>query len=251
MEDIVRKTLADLEWKSDAGHEGEFRAAIATYDTVDHDGDVTLPGAIPQGSRLVISPFNHSSAKGDALPVGYGVTSTDGKRAYVDGKFLLNTPEGKSAYLTTKALHEQGIGEWSYAFRVGNASTERKELSQYPGSKRILKAVLPKEASLVFAGAGLGTETLAVKASTDAEAKAGARYSNRTRSFLKDRIAAIRSALDELDSDMADMAAPAEEAAAKAEEPDELLRIYSDVQRMRSESLVAADELLGRGPSGN
>lgn len=242
MDDLVRKALTGIEWKGSAD-EGAFRAVIATHDVVDHDGDVTLAGAIPPGSRVVISPFNHSSAKGSSLPVGYGITTSDAQKSYVDGKFLLNTPEGKSAYETTKALHEQGIGEWSYAFRVGNASTERKELARFPGAKRILKAVLPKEASLVFAGAGIATETLAIK-SGETEEKAGARYSSRTRGFLKDRITAIRAALDELEADVDGAPSVAEET---EKSDDDLVRIYSDVRRMRQESLASAEELLGRG----
>src|SRR5688572_15020656 len=94
--------------KEDAS--GEFTAIIASLaPVVDHDGDVTVAGAIPDGSRVVVSRYNHSSAKGESAPVGYATITTDDRYAYAQGQFFLNTPEGRSTYDTLKGLHEAGI----------------------------------------------------------------------------------------------------------------------------------------------
>jgi hypothetical protein len=199
-EGFERKALASLEWKADKA--GAFRAVVATYGVVDRDGDVTLPGALDTQKSVLVSPWNHSSvdeARQDP-PVGAATITTVGDKAIVDGHYYVNTELGKKAYEITKSLYADGLGEWSYAFRIptGGASTAPKDLEQWPGAVRLLKTVSPFEVSLVFAGAGIGTQTMSIKS---LEQKVGARLSKesrlRLRSLATDLLAFIGEADDE------------------------------------------------------
>lgn len=148
----------------DDGPEGSFTARIGELaPTVDHDADVVLPEAVPQGARTVVSKFNHSSVRGDVVPVGIATITHDGHELQADGRFFVETEEGRNTYTVLKALHEQGLGEWSWSFRVVDASQDRSALARYPGARRVLRSVVPKEVSPVFAGAGIGTRTLSMK----------------------------------------------------------------------------------------
>jgi len=189
VEELQRKALSDLEWKAD--RKGVFRAVVATYNVVDNDGDVSIPGALDTAKSVVVSPWNHSSvdeARSDP-PVGSATITTVGDNAIAEGHFYVNTELGRKAYEITKSLFDDGLGEWSYAFRIppGGASIDSKDLSEWPGAQRILRKVTPFEVSLVFAGAGIGTQTLAVKSATSAlelEMKRGARLSKESRARL-------------------------------------------------------------------
>ena len=109
--------------------------------------------------------------------------------AIVDGKFYIDTELGRRAYEITKSLFEDQLSEWSYGFKIppGGASTDSKDLSEWPGAQRILRKVTPFEVSLVFAGAGIGTQTLAVKSTTLAalEEKVGARLSKPSKARIR------------------------------------------------------------------
>jgi len=180
-----RKALSDFEWKADRA--GAFRAVVATYGVVDKDGDVSVPGALDTTKNVLVSPWNHSSvdeANADP-PVGAATIRTVGDKAVAEGHFYVNTDMGRKAYEITKSLYQDGLGEWSYAFRIpaGGAITDSKALEEWPGARRILAKVLPFEVSLVFAGAGVGTETLSVKSAI--EQKVGARLSKESRLRLR------------------------------------------------------------------
>jgi hypothetical protein len=197
VEGLERKGLADLEWKADKV--GAFRAVVATYNVVDKDGDVSVPGALDTSKSVLVSPWNHSSVDDARMdpPVGAATITTVGDKAIADGHFYVNTDLGRKAYEITKSLFDDGLGEWSYAFRIpsGGASTDSKDLADWPGARRILKQVSPFEVSLVFAGAGIGTGTISVKSDALAELKRGARLSKesvvRLRSLAQDLLAFI------------------------------------------------------------
>lgn len=158
---IVRKVLAGLEWKAD--EEGAFRATFATFNAVDKDGEVTLPGAMPGGKRILISAYMHTSWDG-ALPVGSGVVHQDATHAWVEGRFWLDTEAGKQHYLALKNAMADGAGsEWSYGFRVLKSSVDAAQLEKWPGAWRILEELDVFEASPVLLGAGVDTRTEYVK----------------------------------------------------------------------------------------
>lgn len=141
---------------------GEFRAVFSTFNVVDSDGDVTLPGAFEDGTEVRISAYGHASW-GGVLPVGKGVVHSDQKEAWVDGQFFMNTAHGKDTFLTVEAMG--GLQEWSYSVEPTNYSFGEFEGRQVQFLEK-LKG--PQEVSPVLAGAGVGTRTLAIKSASPA-----------------------------------------------------------------------------------
>jgi HK97 family phage prohead protease len=139
---------------------GLVQAVFSTFNVKDHDNDVTLPGAFEDGAKVRISAFGHASWMG-ALPVGKGVIRIDGDRAVLDGKFFMSTDHGRDTFATVKEMGD--LQEWSFGFEVLETGEVTEELRQ-TGVWRVLKKLKVHEVSPVLVGAGIGTETLAVKA---------------------------------------------------------------------------------------
>jgi hypothetical protein len=154
--ELERKSFTGIELKKDKP--GAFIARIATLNVIDKDGDVTLPGAFPEGKTILISAYMHGSWNG-GLPVGKGVIHERGDDILVDGEFNLNTDTGKEHYETVKFAPD--LQEWSYGFRI----LEKEEDTEYEGNHvwRIIKKLDVFEASPVLRGAGMNTATLAIK----------------------------------------------------------------------------------------
>lgn len=131
----------------------------APAEAIDKDGDVTLKGAFTGGQAVVISAYGHGSWEGK-LPLGKGTIREDGDLAIMDGQFFMDTTHGRDAFLTVKALSEDGLQEWSYSLHDVKASR-----AMVAGRNvRVLEQVaLVKEVSPVLMGAGVDTRTLATK----------------------------------------------------------------------------------------
>jgi hypothetical protein len=156
---MEQKAFSGFEWKT--FQEGTFRATIATFNTVDLDGDVTFPGAFPIGKQIVVGAYNHSSMPPtNALPTGKAIIGADDQRAWIDGQFFMDTPQGKAMYDTVKNLGT--TAEWSYFFLEPKIAA-RDLLKSYPTARRGLIRVNPIEASTVVKGAGVGTGTDYIK----------------------------------------------------------------------------------------
>lgn len=138
---------------------GEVEAVIATLNVVDKDRDVILPGAVADGAKVKISWYGHDAVFGE-MPVGKGHLETRGDRLILKGRYFLTTARGADAFATLKELGEDQ--QWSFGFHV----TERRDppeewLAQ--GAKQMLAKLAPFEVSPVMIGAGIGTQTLAMK----------------------------------------------------------------------------------------
>lgn len=146
---------APIELKADGeGEPGEFTAVFSRFNVVDHDGDVTIPGAFKDGQQVRIAYWGH---RWQDLPVGRGVIHQDGEKAWVDGKFFLDTIAGKETYQTVKNLEE--LQEWSYGFDV-----EEAEPGVFDGQDVVfLRRLEVYEVSPVLLGAGIGTGTTDIK----------------------------------------------------------------------------------------
>lgn len=145
---------APLELKADGeGQEtGEFRAVFATLNVVDHDSDVTIPGAFKEQETLV-EPWNH----GWDLPAGKGIVKANDKEAWIEGQFFLDTEVGRENYRTVKNLGP--LAEWSYTFYIiksGEGIYEGDEV-------RFLQEMDVVGVSPVTRGAGIDTRTEAIK----------------------------------------------------------------------------------------
>lgn len=147
-----RKSL-QVEFKATV--EGEFRAIFSSFDVIDHDGDVTKPGAFEEGQEVKVASWGHDW--GD-LPVGKGIIHSDEKKAWIDGQFFLDTTSGLDTYTTVKNLGN--LQEWSYGFHP-----VKWEMGEFEEQEvRFLKKVAVHEVSPVMLGAGLGTRTVSIKA---------------------------------------------------------------------------------------
>lgn len=156
MAGFERKSFTGLELKKDKP--GSFIARIATLNVIDKDGDVTLPGAFPEGKSILISAYMHGSWQG-ALPAGKAIIHEKGDEVLVEGEFNLNSESGKEHYETVKFAPD--LQEWSYGF----IPQEFEMDAQFEGNKvkRILKKLDVFEASPVLRGAGMNTATLGIK----------------------------------------------------------------------------------------
>lgn len=47
--------------------DAQAAAVFSRSGAVDHDGDITVPGAIRDGTTVIVSPYNHSSVIGRPL----------------------------------------------------------------------------------------------------------------------------------------------------------------------------------------
>ena len=136
--------------------EGRVTAVFSTLDVIDHDGDVTRPGAFEKDAPVRISAYGHSSW-GGALPVGKGTIRESGDEVIADLQFFLDTTAGKDTFTVVKELGE--AQEWSYGFDV-----ERCSFGDHEGRPvRFLEKVKVHEVSPVLLGAGLGTRTVSAK----------------------------------------------------------------------------------------
>lgn len=136
--------------------EGAVVVAFSRLNVIDHDGDVTIPGAIPT-KDVAMSAYEHATWNG-AHPVGRGVIKEVDDLGVFDGRFFMETTQGRDTYHTVKAMAE--LQEWSYGYQVLPPSGP----GVWEGQKvNILKALDIFEVSPVFMGAGIGTATLAIK----------------------------------------------------------------------------------------
>lgn len=149
---MKRKTFtAPLELKAD-GERGEFKAVFATFNVVDHHGDVTIPGAFEE-QEVVVEPWNHDWT----LPAGKGVVKSDDNEAWVEGQFFLDTNAGRENYQTVKNLGT--LAQWSYTFDIIEANR-----GQYAGEEvRFLTKMDVVGVGPVTRGAGIDTRTVTIK----------------------------------------------------------------------------------------
>lgn len=245
MEGFQQKSLSGFEWK--ASEEGVFRATIATFDKVDLDGDVTFAGAFPVGKEIIVGDYNHTSMPPiGALPTGKGVIGADDTRAWIDGKFFLNTPHGRAMYDTVKALGT--TADWSYAYPPPKtAARHSDQMRKYPEALRGLVAVDPVEASAVVRGAGIDTGTDFIKSVGLSYDQKAERIAAAFEEFAQLKVGRTISSATRarLEAVMAELTKLLEETSPKTDEDDEqkvrdesLNRLMRDLERLRSEELI-------------
>lgn len=152
-----RKSLA---FKIMDADEGLVEAVFSTFNVIDHDGDVTLPGAFEDGAAVGISAYGHNSWMG-GLPVGRGVIRVEKKRAVLEGQFFLSTETGRETFETIKQMGE--LQEWSYGYDVLDTGDVEDLPEPLRHAYRVLAKLHVHEVSPVLVGAGVDTETLSVK----------------------------------------------------------------------------------------
>ncbi|MCW2767921.1 MAG: hypothetical protein JWO11_3880 [Nocardioides sp.] len=151
---------------------GEVTAVFSTFNVIDSDCDVTVPGAFEDGAPVLISAYGHSSWDGE-LPVGAGTIRQTPTEAILEGQFFMDTEHGADTFRTVKALSDAGLQEWSYGFDPVEYS-----FGEFDGRQvRFLTKLKVHEVSPVLLGAGVNTRTLTAKS-------AGAGASRRGRALV-------------------------------------------------------------------
>ena len=156
MVDLIRKLFAPrVNLKADTP--GALSVEFATFNIVDLDRDVTIPGAFgEQGVRIQSHGHNTSS-----WSIGKGTISESGDKAVMDGLLNLDMAEGKEAHASLKFDLEHGepLQEWSYVFEIMDS-----DFGEHQGQQvRFLKRLKVFSVDPVFLGAGVGTRTTGVK----------------------------------------------------------------------------------------
>lgn len=153
--------------------EGKVRAVVATFDVVDHDGEVIPSGAIPDGMKVTGSAYNHDTVMGqmlgtgvpDAPPVSKGIIRVEDNKAVAYLDYFMETQRGREAFLTVKAMGSDQA--WSFAYRKEQVDAPSKDW-RAKGARVMLTKLGPlldgaMEASPVKMPGGKGTQTLSAK----------------------------------------------------------------------------------------
>lgn len=147
-----KRYAGTMRMKADAP-EGSVSLVFATLDVIDLDGDVTRPGAFGE-QDVRLTPYGHNMG---APSIGKGAIHEDGNKAIFDGEFFLRMPDALAAFESMKGLG--GLQEYSYEFDVIRSSE-----GEHDGQPvRFLEELKVYGVSPVYRGAGVGTETLAIK----------------------------------------------------------------------------------------
>ncbi len=152
---MTTKALGRVEIKD--ADKGTVEAVFSTFNAIDADGDVTLPGAFDDGAEWMISAYGHKSWDG-ALPVGKGVVRATDTEAVLEGQFFLDTLAGLDTFRVVKNMGP--LQEWSYS-----CSPDKFSYGEFEGKRvRFLEHIKSGgEVSPVMKGAGINTRTTAVK----------------------------------------------------------------------------------------
>jgi hypothetical protein len=210
-----RKTLTRVEIKD--ADKGEVAVVFATLNVIDHDGDVTPPGAFENGAKVRISAYGHTSWTG-ALPVGKGSIREVKNEAVMDGRFFMDTAAGADTFQVVKELGEDGLQEWSYGYDPVEYSFGEFEGQQV----RFLNKLKVHEVSPVLLGAGVGTRLLT--------AKSGLKFSEHVEAVVADVDALVSRA--------------AEVVALRAEKGKAISDVSADLLGRLNESLKRLTELV-------
>jgi len=108
---VDSKPLQRVEVKDAA--KGQVSAVFATFNVIDKDKDVTVPGAFEDGAEVVISNYGHASW-GGMLPVGKGRIRQTKSEAILDGQFFMDTAAGRDTFTVVKQLGARQ--QWSYGY---------------------------------------------------------------------------------------------------------------------------------------
>jgi hypothetical protein len=148
-----------------SGDQGTATFRIASYNEVDKDGDVTLPGFFgEQHAQLVpVHDWNH-------VPIGKGRIYEMPDGAYCDAKFNLKIPEARNWYEAIKFDMENppALQNYSYGYEVlagGSKSGQHsgRQVRYLTPMADGTPGVKVFEVSPVLQGAGTGTRTVSVK----------------------------------------------------------------------------------------
>lgn len=148
-----------------ADDDGSASWVMATLNTIDHDGDVILPGSIGRQDISILPAHNDSH-----VPLGKGVVFESGDEAIVEAKFNLDIPAARDWHSAIKfdLANPPSVQEYSFGyellpggFKAGEFNGQRVRFFQPKGNGQ--PGVDVFESSPVLRGSGINTRTLAAK----------------------------------------------------------------------------------------
>jgi len=157
--EIATKHVAPSDMKFD-DEAGTVKAVFATFGVKDSDGDVTLPGFF--GKQEVAIAESHDRTK----LVGKGVIYETDTGAVLEGKYFLDTTQGRESYLTAKnmgTLQELSYGFYTKADAYSYGEHNGEQVRFLTPTKDGQPGAEVVEVSTVLKGAGVGTHTVALK----------------------------------------------------------------------------------------
>jgi len=147
------KNISEIKQISEAG---EGLAIISTFNVIDSDEDVVLPGAFGEQTVQVIPAHDWTES-----PIGKANIRESGDTAIAEFKLNLQNSIAKDWYASLKFDFDNPPvkQEYSYGFSILEESR-----GEFEGRNvRFLKRLKVHEISPVLVGAGIGTTTLALK----------------------------------------------------------------------------------------
>jgi len=141
---------------------GHVEAVFSVFGNVDLDNDIVMPGAVADGSGIIVSAWNHASWQPGILPLGRGVIRTSDAGATVSADFF-NTSAANDTLEVLRGLGE--MCQWSFGFRINEA-----EHVTVDGKRvQLLHSVDVFEASPVLQGSNPSTRTVSVSGDDSAD----------------------------------------------------------------------------------
>lgn len=156
MLELSRKTFnPTLTFKADSP--GSLSVEFASLNVLDHDGDITLPGAFGE-QHVRIQSHGHDTR---SWTIGKGIIRESADKAVMEGLLNLDMTDGKNAHASLKFDLEHGtpLQEWSYVFEIMDADFAERDGREV----RMLKRLKVHSVDPVFLGAGIGTHTMGIK----------------------------------------------------------------------------------------
>lgn len=159
---LESKRISVVDLKLD-GPPGSLVPLFSTFNVIDLDGDVVMPGAFDEGKVVPIGRWNHEN---DDPSIGAGTISTDEKAARLTPArlFIDEGMQGaQEMYASLKGRQAAGIpSEWSYVYYPTEFSFGEQEGRQV----RFLKKIDVVTVDPVGRGASIGTTTEGIKRHT-------------------------------------------------------------------------------------
>lgn len=135
--------------------DGTVTCVFATMNTIDKDGDVTIPGAFGSQRAKIVGAHDWQMPS-----LGYADIKEIGDEAIAQLKFYTDMATASEWFTSLKHNYENGVDQqYSYGFEIRDSS--QGVFEERP--VRFLKQLKVFEISPVMLGAGIHTRTLAAK----------------------------------------------------------------------------------------
>lgn len=152
----VKSQIFGCEEIKQDGDAGIVVARFATFNVIDRDGDITIPGAFGDQKSLVL--YHHLR---DQPPLGRAEIYEQGEAALARLTFNLKMDSGREVFESVKMSDE--LQEYSYGYNVIQHRYGLHRVGEAEHEVRYLEKLEVHEISPVIAGAGINTGTVDIK----------------------------------------------------------------------------------------